>query len=194
MLGIILCGGKSLRMGNDKGLLVYQDELWAQVAYDKLRLAGLPIKLSVNATQQEDYTKHFGLDQLIVDDLSLTIKGPLLGLLSGHSLFPEEDLFLLACDLLAMEFHLLERLLNEYTAEGSFDAYIFNKGGQQEPICGIYTAKGLKKIMQLLKTSGLEKYSMKYILSNLKVFEIALDEKDEKAFTNFNSHADINGL
>jgi hypothetical protein len=35
---------------------------------------------------------------------------------------------------------------------------------------------------------------MKYILGNLQVFEIKLDGKDEKAFTNFNSHADLNGL
>ena len=194
MLGIILCGGKSLRMGNDKGLLFHQDEVWAQVAYDKLRLVGLPVKLSVNAAQQEDYAKHFGFDQLIVDAPSLAIKGPLLGLLSAHSLFPEEDLFLLACDLLAMEFQLLEKLLHEYASTGSFDAYIFKKGGQQEPICGIYTAQGQKKIMQKLKTTGLEKHSMKYILSNLQVFEIELDGKDEKAFTNFNSHADLNGL
>ncbi|MNL84864.1 hypothetical protein D3C87_2129760 [compost metagenome] len=79
-------------------------------------------------------------------------------------------------------------------ADGTFDAYIFSKDGQQEPLCGIYKADGLKNITHLLNTNGLAKHSMKYILSNLRVCEIIVDDHDYRYFGNFNSHAEINGL
>ncbi len=194
MLGIVLCGGQSLRMGTDKGLLSHQDKLWAQVACDKLNLLDLPVKFSVNPSQQETYAGYFGKEQLIVDDPSLDIRGPLLGVLSAHLSNPEEDLFLLACDMLMMEARLLEKLIHSFKTDHSFDAYIFIKDKQQEPLCGIYKAAGLKNIMHLLQTSGLPKHSMKYILSNLHVCEIMVDDADYRYFGNFNSHAEINGL
>ena len=194
MLGIILCGGQSLRMGADKGLLSHQDKLWAQISADKLALLQIPVKFSVNPTQQETYAGYFGNTALIVDHPSLDIKGPLLGVLSAHLLNPEQDLFLLACDLLLMESRLLEKLYKVYAQPGAFGAYIFTKDGQQEPLCGIYTASGLKVIMGLVQTTRLAKHSMKFVLSQLEVCEIAIDDLDYRFFGNFNSHAEINGL
>ncbi|WP_316825058.1 molybdenum cofactor guanylyltransferase [Pedobacter miscanthi] len=191
MLGIVLCGGQSLRMGTDKGLLNHQDKLWAQVAFDKLSSLNLQVKFSVNPSQQEIYAGYFGNEQLIVDYSLLDIKGPLLGVLSAHISNPEEDLFLLACDMLLMETKLLEKLIYSFKADSTFDAYIFSKDGQQEPLCGIYKADGLKNIAHLLNTNGLAKHSMKYILSNLRVCEITVDEHDYRYFGNFNSQEEV---
>jgi molybdenum cofactor guanylyltransferase len=194
MLGIVLCGGQSLRMGTDKGLLNHQDKLWGQVAADKLGSLNLPVKFSVNPLQQSTYAGYFGDQQLIVDDPSLDVRGPLLGVLSAHLSDNEEDLFLLACDILLMETRLLGKLIHTAKANDSFDAYIFTKDGQQEPLCGIYKAQGLKHIINLLQANGLAKHSMKQVLSNLRVCEIAIEDQDYRYFSNFNSHAEINGL
>jgi len=194
MLGVVLCGGQSLRMGTDKGLLSHQDKLWAQMAADKLSSLNLPVRFSVNPSQQETYASYFENEQLIVDDTSLDIRGPLLGVISTHLSNPEEDLFLLACDMLLMETRLLEKLMHSVKADDAFEAYIFTKDGQQEPLCGIYKVEGLKQIVRLLQTNGLAKHSMKYVLSNLRVCEIAIEDQDYRYFSNFNSHAEINGL
>ncbi|MFD2581680.1 molybdenum cofactor guanylyltransferase [Pedobacter vanadiisoli] len=192
MLGIVLCGGQSLRMGSDKGLLKHQNKLWVQVAADKLASLNLPVKFSVNPSQQEVYAAYLGKGQLIIDDTLLGVRGPLLGVLSAHLSNPEEDLFLLACDMLLMEIRLIEKLINLFEPDDNFEAYIFSKDGQQEPLCGLYKAKGLKKIVQLLQTDALAKHSMKYVLSNLKVCEAALEKQDYRCFGNFNSQEEIN--
>ncbi|SDF68634.1 molybdopterin-guanine dinucleotide biosynthesis protein A [Pedobacter terrae] len=191
MLGIVLCGGQSLRMGTDKGLLNHDDKLWAQAAADKLESLDLPVKFSVNPLQQLTYSGYFGNQQLIVDNTSLDLRGPLLGALSAHLSNNEEDLFLLACDILLMETRLLEKLIHSAKADGTFDAYIFTKDGQQEPLCGIYKSEGLKKIIFMLQNNALTKHSMKYVLGNLRVSEIAVEDHDYHYFGNFNSQEEI---
>ncbi len=194
MLGIILCGGKSLRMGADKGLMNYKDKIWAESAAEKLSTLGISSVFSVNSTQQQTYGAYFGKEKLVVDQPNLRINGPLLGVLSAHLLNEEEDLFLLACDLILMDSRLLKLLFSSSITDDAFDVYIFTKKGQQEPLCGIYKSQGLKKIMDMLRSTGLEKHSMKFILSKLHVCETILDEKDYQYFMNFNSHSEINGL
>jgi molybdenum cofactor guanylyltransferase len=194
MMGIILCGGQSSRMGSDKGLLVHEAKTWAQTAFDKLSVLNIPIKFSVNEKQQNDYAKVFANDVLIVDNASLDIHGPLLGVLSAHLQNTNEDLFLLACDLPLMETNLLKELFALYQQSKKYEAYIFTNNKEQEPLCGIYTAAALQKIIALLKKNKLTKHSMKFILSKLIVCEIALHENQKVYFRNFNAHADINGL
>jgi molybdenum cofactor guanylyltransferase len=194
MLGIILCGGQSIRMGSDKGLLVHEAKTWAQTAFDKLSSLNIPIHFSVNKIQQSEYEKVFAPEKLIVDDDLLAVKGPLLGVLSAHLQNPDNDLFLLACDLPLMETSLLKELFALHTRSNNYEAYIFTSNKEPEPLCGIYTAKALKKIVALQKENKLLKHSMKFILSKLIVCEIALHESQKIFFRNFNAHADINGL
>ncbi|MBC7565678.1 MAG: NTP transferase domain-containing protein [Pedobacter sp.] len=194
MLGIVLCGGQSLRMGADKGLLSHQGKLWAKLASDKFESVKLTVKFSVNPYQEEKYVNHFEKTKLIIDHPSLNLKGPLLGVLSVHLANPDKDLFLLACDLLLMESRILEKLIEAQASNHSFEAYIFKKDDYQEPLCGIYTTAGLKKILNILELGKLTKHSMKFILSNLNVCEINVEDKDYHCFENFNYQVEINGL
>jgi molybdopterin-guanine dinucleotide biosynthesis protein A len=194
MLGIILCGGQSSRMGSDKGLLVHEAKTWAQTAFDKLGALNIPIKFSVNDKQQTEYAKVFAADMLIVDNASLEINGPLQGVLSAHLQNPGSDLFLLACDLPLMEANLLKELFSLYKQSKKYEVYIFTNNKEPEPLCGIYTAKALKKIIALQKENKLVKHSMKFILSKLVVCEIAIHDTQKMFFRNFNAHAELNGL
>ena len=65
MLGLILCGGQSQRMGSDKGLMKLHEKSWAQLAADKLAAAGIPVKLSVNEQQLSLYADIFSKDELL---------------------------------------------------------------------------------------------------------------------------------
>ena len=194
MLGIVLCGGESSRMGSDKGLLKLQAKTWAQTAIDKMAVLNIPIKISVNNNQYTGYADVFSTNDLIADNTSLSLRGPLLGVLSCHYQYSTEDLFVLACDMPMMESFLLKELFAQYQQHSSADAHIFTNAGEPEPLCGIYTAKGLSVILAMLQNGQLIKHSMKFMLDHLAVNTIAVTDEQKKYFRNFNAHAELNGL
>lgn len=193
MLGIILCGGQSLRMGRDKGLLTTEAQTWAQAAYNKIAALGVPVKISVNGDQHAAYSVIFPDQDLITDDLSLPLKGPLLGVLSSHVQYPADDLIVLACDMPLMEPAVLKELYTDYERQPSFDAYIYTHDGEPEPLCGIYTSKALAKILTMHHNGSLPKHSMKFMLEQLSVNPIAATDDQKKYFSNFNAHTELNG-
>ena len=194
MLGVVLSGGLSTRMGSDKGLLKLHANTWAQTAIDKLSELQLPIIISVNKQQVSEYSAIFSPQQLVTDNDSLKIRGPLCGVLSVHLQYPSEDLVILACDMPLMEPLLLKELYNYYLQNPGTEVYIFTNDNEPEPLCGIYTAKGLSKIIALQKENKLVKHSMKFILSQLSVYTVIIKEEQKKYFRNFNAHAELNGL
>ena len=194
MLGIVLCGGQSSRMGSDKGLLELNEMKWVETATDKINKLLLSFFISVNKNQLKEYSSLFSPEQLIVDNDSLQLKGPLCGLLSMHLKFPGEDLLVLACDMPLMETELLQKLLSRCDQDESYDAFVYTNDGEPEPLCGIYKAKGLASIYNLYKSNQLQKHSVKYMLEHISTFAIPLPEDKKSCFRNFNTHAELNGL
>ncbi|HEY6505691.1 MAG TPA: molybdenum cofactor guanylyltransferase [Chitinophagaceae bacterium] len=194
MLGVVLCGGQSSRMGSDKGLLKLEAKTWAQTAFDKVAGLNFPIVISVNEKQHKDYAAVFPANELITDDGTLSIHGPLSGVLSVHLRHPAEDLLVLACDMPLMETALLKELLGHYRQYSSNDAFVYTNDGESEPLCGIYKAKGLAHILSLYQNKQLPKHSMKYMLEHIATHTIPVSEDKKKCFRNFNAHAELNGL
>lgn len=193
MTGIILCGGQSSRMGSDKGLLKLEAKTWAQSAIDKLVTLEIPVKVSVNHHQLNEYAEVFSAEDLITDASTLDVHGPLLGVLSAHLQYPSEDLFVFACDMPLMEPALLKELFYLYQ-QNNADAFVFTNNGEPEPLCGIYTAKGLLTVFNMLQEGKLTKHSMKFMLEHLTVSSLTLTDEQKKNFRNFNAHAELNGL
>jgi molybdenum cofactor guanylyltransferase len=194
LLGIILCGGRSTRMGTDKGLLKLDGKPWAQIAMDKMSALDLQVKVSVNNNQYPAYSAIFSPNQLVSDNQSLIVNGPLSGVLSTHLQHPTEDLFILACDMLMMEPALLSELRARHVSGSFYDAYIFINNNEPEPLCGIYTAKGLAIILNLLLEGRLIRHSMKFTLEQLRVNAIPVSEDQKRYFRNFNSAAELDSL
>jgi len=194
MLGVVLCGGQSSRMGSDKGLLMLSDKTWTQKAIDTLSNFQIPIAISVNKNQYHNYSTIFSIDTLIPDDPSLQLHGPLCGLLSVHLKYPEEDLLILACDMPLIDTELIKQLLSKYSTETADDAFIYTNDAELEPMPGIYKSNGLAYVHQLYSTNQLPRHSMKYMLEHISTYlcHLPLDKKGR--FRNFNTHAELNGL
>jgi len=187
MTGVVLCGGQSTRMNADKGLLQKNNITWAQHTANKFSDLHLPFIVSLNQQQPHFYASLFNAEKLLVDDKDMTVKGPLLGLLSVHQQLPEEDLFVLACDMQEITKDLLQNLLNAYK-QGYDDAYVYITECPQ-PLCGIYTSKGLAKIYELHQQ--LKRYSMMHVLELLHTKYMKAGEDLFRCFTNYNSPEDI---
>jgi molybdopterin-guanine dinucleotide biosynthesis protein A len=181
-------------MGTDKGLLKLEAKTWGQTAIDKMAVLDIDVKISVNNSQYPAYSSVFRENNLITDNPSLALNGPLLGVLSSHIQYPGEDLFILACDMPLMEPALLKELQAGYSSRVSYDAHIFTNNNEPEPLCGIYAAKGLSLILRMLLEGRLIKHSMKFMLDHLQVNAVPVTEDQKKYFRNFNAHAELNGL
>lgn len=194
MLGIVLCGGASSRMGRDKGLFSTGEGNWGGKMLDNFKKLGIPGMLSVISTQVELYQSVFPQVELICDNDSLQMKGPLAAVVSVHLKYPMEDLFVTACDMPLMDMVVLEELVNNYKKEPGHDCYVYTNDGEPEPLCGIYSAKGLAAIRAMYDRAELLKHSMKFMLHHLSTLRLPIPEKWKVYFRNINAHADLNGM
>jgi molybdopterin-guanine dinucleotide biosynthesis protein A len=193
MTGIVLCGGQSTRMGIDKGMLQKDATPWAQLAFNKLATLSIPVVLSVNQQQQTIYSNFFDSSSLIIDDNNLSIGGPLHGILSVHKTFPSEDLFVVACDMIAMQTFVLQDIYKNAVAgnNNEYDAFVFKNEQGIEPLCGIYTSRGLQHIYNMYQHQQLKKHSMIHVLESLHTKYLSLPDDWEKYFSNCNSPEDV---
>lgn len=190
MRGVVLCGGQSTRMGSDKGLLRKRSVTWAELAVSKLVSLNVPVVLSVNEGQKEAYSKIFSEDELIMDDECISVKGPLLGLLSVHQKFRDQDFCVLACDMIDMDRGLLQNLVNIYS-ECSFDAYVYVVKEKCQPLCAVYTAAGLKNIYDLHRRKPLKRFSMMYVLECIHTKYITAELSSAVFFNNYNASEEL---
>jgi molybdenum cofactor guanylyltransferase len=194
MIGVVLCGGQSFRMGADKGLLKNETGVWARTAFDKLAALNIPVKISVNDNQYSSYAGIFSAEELITDNTSFQVKGPLLGMMSTYLRYPADAIFVLACDMLLMEVFILQRLMKIFREQQDAGACVYTSDGEPEPLCGIYKPESIESIITMYESGKLSKHSMKFMLDHINTHKIPLGTDDKKFFRNFNSHAELNGL
>jgi len=152
LLGLVLCGGESRRMGQDKGLMLKDGVPWALHMGQKMARLGIPVVYSVNAGQRIAYSAIFSEDRMIVDATGLA--GPLNGLFTAHRRYPDRDIVLLACDMLDMDIATLEAIVGAYAAdkaetpfeEKGYEFYAYEEGAWLQPFGAIYTAAGLGRV------------------------------------------------
>jgi len=92
--GLVLSGGKSTRMGQDKGLITYHGIPQRDHLYKILDEVCDRTYLSIRKDQKEAIAAEFNT---IVDRNEY--RGPYNGLLSAHKAFPDVAWLVLACDL-----------------------------------------------------------------------------------------------
>lgn len=182
LLGVVLCGGQSKRMGSDKGLLQLHGKPWAQIMADKLKTLGLPFVISINGTQVKDYSEVFDAAKLVVDQLPM--HASLNGLLTVHRQFPDKDILLLACDIIDMQESVLQHLTNAYR-QNEADFFAYEEDNFFQPLCAIYRAAAVENLDAQLVSGRLASYSFQYILNNGSTYR--LKTKATSAFANYNT-------
>ncbi|WP_448701421.1 molybdenum cofactor guanylyltransferase [Mucilaginibacter sp. AW1-3] len=185
LLSVVMCGGKSTRMGTDKGLIPVGDTTWAGVMVNKLLALHIPVKVSINPAQAGNYGLIFDNDKLITD--ALAIAGPLNGILSVHLQYPDRDLLLLACDMINMEAITLQQLMGSYTDKPGYDFYAYRNEAFAEPFCAVYTSAGLRDLREKYNVKQLSGMSLQKVLQQGNTLYLPVTQPE--SFKNFNTPA-----
>lgn len=176
LTAIILAGGQSSRMGQDKGLMSLQGKALTGHILEQVRtVTGNILIITSNPLY-----KVFGYP--CYRDL-FPGKGPLGGIYTGLMYSNTQKNLVLACDTPFISRATLQSLLARC---GSEDAIITEHGGKPEPLCAIYD----KNCIPLLK-KHLQEGKLK-ILDALNVLKVSVANFDKSGWLGTNEFANIN--
>jgi len=134
LYGLLLSGGASQRMRQDKAALPYQGEPQLRRAWRLLEAVTERAFLSVRDQQRDDPLRA-GLPQ-IVD--SYDAIGPAAGILSAQDRFPEAAWLVLACDLPLLDEATLRQLIDARDSSANATVFASRHDGLPEPLCAIW--------------------------------------------------------
>lgn len=175
---IILAGGKSTRMGQDKGLMLFDGKPMIEHIINTVN----PIVNNIIIiTNNKKYTQ-FG--HPIYADI-YTAKGPLAGIHAGLSNSTTSLNFVLSCDTPFINQALLNLLKNNYNNE---DVIIPKKENDTHPLIGIYNKSCLDILKNELANNRLK---LKLAIQKMDFKIIDANQFNTKLFNNINSKNDI---
>lgn len=149
LFGLVLSGGKSTRMGTDKGSIEYHGKPHRRYLYELLGQRCEQTFLSIRREQGEALDPEL---QTIVDRDEY--RGPLNGILSAHALYPDNAWLVLACDLPLINLESLDRLVQARQPQADATALATKASGLPEPLAAIWEPAGLKKAISYMKEAA----------------------------------------
>ncbi|AQS88650.1 bifunctional molybdenum cofactor biosynthesis protein MoaAD [Neoasaia chiangmaiensis NBRC 101099] len=142
LYGLVLAGGASTRMGQDKAALHYGGRTQLANAFAMLDRHVERTFVSVRNTQQNDPTR--APFPQIVDNV--TAAGPAVGILSAHATYPDAAWLVLACDLPMLDDATLAALIAARDEQHVATAFRSEHDGLPEPLCTIWEPGALEKL------------------------------------------------
>ena len=181
---LVLAGGESRRMGQDKALLVRDGR--SQLAHIVALLESVADRVFVSTRREQVTEKERQRFEQIVD--RYTDIGPVAGILSAMDEFPGTDWLVVACDLPNIDATTLRFLLDNRSQEQPFTAFRSSHDDLPEPLCAIYRA-GSDTIVRQFVNDGIVCPRKILIRSDTKL----LEQPDPVALDNVNTPDDLDG-
>ena len=181
LFGLVLSGGKSSRMGKDKGLVNYHGTPQREYLYFLLKKVCDSVFLSIRQEQLPETPTSF---KTVVDQDKYN--GPFNGIMSAFDAHPNVGWLVIACDLPFMDLPSLQQLIGKRNPEKSATAFKNPDTGNPEPLCCIWEPNGLEEAMSFLKDSDYP--SPKKFLMDAEI--LLVQPKNEQALFNANSLSD----
>jgi molybdenum cofactor guanylyltransferase len=180
--GIILAGGRSERMGSDKGLMVWKGKPLVQYSIEALRPFCYHIIISTNND------KYAGFGFPLLKDEYPNI-GPMGGLHAGLKASKTEHNLFLPCDMPLINEEVIRLLLQN---SENYQAVVPVVDKQFFPVCSYYHSSVLPMLEQEIK-AGL--YKTILFLQRLRFKELLITGlRLKKLFFNINTIDDFNHL
>ncbi len=181
--GIILAGGKSSRMGSDKGLTLFNNKPLINYVIDVLQPLCEKIIISAN---NSEYDK-FGYD--VINDI-VPDSGPMGGIYSALLHSTTDVNIVLSCDSPFVKTQTFEYLMEQY--DNADICVPMQSSGKYEPLCGIYKKSVIPYFKEFIENKN---YKIPMVFEIVKFQEVKITENNEffnfQTFRNLNSKEDI---
>ncbi len=152
--GIVLAGGKSSRMGADKGLLMLKGKLFIEHILEAL----VPNVNDVMIIANNNYN---GFGYSVYEDI-IKDSGPLAGIYTGLMHSKTEMNMIVSCDIPLINSKLIEYIIG-HSNKADIAFPLFN--GESQPLCAVYSKRTINRIGELIRNNELKMRSV------LKYFE-----------------------
>lgn len=155
---LILSGGQSSRMGEEKRLINYHGKTQEQYLFDLLSNFFSAVYVSINQNQTTDLP--------YIQDLDLPIKSPMVGIVSAFTHNPNVAWLVVACDMPFVDEIAIEFLLKHRNSEKFATAFENPDEHFPEPLLTIYEPRIFPKLQEAINQG--KKSPMK-VLQNLDI-------------------------
>ncbi|MEN6592942.1 MAG: molybdenum cofactor guanylyltransferase [Methanobacterium sp.] len=191
---IVLCGGRGKRMGQDKGLMILEDEpLIVQVLENASELADEIILVLRGKEQQIDYEcileKQSLQEKVRICTDAVEDQGPLMGICAGLKCISTDHALVIPCDSPFIPQSFIRNIFKYYNI--IYDAVVPEwPDGKLEPLHAIYNKRVTGQIVDLLKNG---KRDVQSLLLKIDVKYVPVYSLDETArsFLNLNYPEDV---
>ena len=177
--GIVLAGGKSSRMGSDKGLLTINDKTF--VEHVIVAMKPLVDKIII-VSNNKDYDQ-FGYRR--VED-SIKDSGPLAGLYSGLKHSETEFNLVLSCDIPMIKTELLKKLVDADLE--NHEVVQIESNTKTMPLIAMYKKQCMHKCLELLQQG---ERRLRVAVNELKTKTIIIDAEFDQFVKNVNTKEDL---
>ena len=173
--GIILAGGKSSRMGSDKGLLMLNDKPFIQYSIDALK----PLVSEIIIVSDASKYDVFGLKR--ITDITKDA-GPVSGIYSGLEASKTELNLILSCDIPLITSEVLQQLID--AIDDTSEIIQAESYGKSMPLIALY-----KKCIKNTFKSFLEQDErrLRVAIKSCNYKNVVLDEAFQNATLNVNT-------
>lgn len=159
--GLVVCGGLSSRMGQDKSLMIYHSKpQWQHVAAllsdhcDK-------VSISCNARQSHQFNTEYSL---LIDDPEYQDRGPMSALLTAFKTFPGDSFMVVGVDYPLLTSGDLNQLLKNREPGHSAVCMYHHDTEIEEPMVAYYN-HGVREVLLAQFLSG--DYSLRRLLKHV---------------------------
>ncbi|PLX09954.1 MAG: molybdenum cofactor guanylyltransferase [Marinilabiliales bacterium] len=182
--GIILSGGKSSRMGSEKGMKIFNGKPLIEYAIEAL---GISCKNIIISTNNPEFYEKYNIP-LIKDEIKNI--GPMGGIYSCLRQSNTEYNLVLSCDMPFIDKELISYLINAISSDYTAVVPVHDEN-KLEPLCAVYSRTSL---ITIEKQIWKEDYKLMNLLNEINVKKLIIDEWDRfdmNYFRNFNSPKDL---
>ncbi|MEP7171295.1 MAG: molybdenum cofactor guanylyltransferase [Bacteroidota bacterium] len=167
LFGLVICGGKSNRMGEDKSLLNYNGIPQRYYLYEMLQSLCENVFISCNREQSNSISEKYNF---ITDEKQFENIGPMAALLSAFENHKDVSFLAVGCDYPFIKKEDLKRLIDARNENALAVSYFNKELSVEEPLLAIYESTSYALIKNNFEN---KKYSLRYFLQEsnaLKIF------------------------